>query len=291
MPRVFECFPFFNELDMLEAHLRELSPVVDRFVLVEARQTFTGKAKPLHYAENKARFAKFADRIEHVIVDFPSDLSYMLNSKCYNEAWAREWYQRQQMGRGLREAAPSDLVIVTDVDEIISADALRRALSERRNGDLSVFTMPQYAYFVDRRRPGPDWTLGPRMLEARHFTDGQKVRMTKLHADRKMAGTPLGRLHTRAWNLVNCGISGRVVEIKNAGWHLSSIGSWQKFREKISAYAHFESMESGMYRDESEFIKSVHTETYEVDVSELPDFIRCSPAMFPRMRDCEHMAL
>lgn len=40
--RVFDCFPLFNEIDLLELRLNELWEVVDVFVIVEARQTFTG---------------------------------------------------------------------------------------------------------------------------------------------------------------------------------------------------------------------------------------------------------
>ena len=33
---IFDCFSFFNELDILEIRLNVLAPVVDKFVLVEA---------------------------------------------------------------------------------------------------------------------------------------------------------------------------------------------------------------------------------------------------------------
>ena len=68
-PTVFDCFMFFNELDLLEIRLIELSELVDRFVLVEATRTHTGFQKPLYFADNKSRFASFLDRIIHVIVD------------------------------------------------------------------------------------------------------------------------------------------------------------------------------------------------------------------------------
>ncbi|MBW2533223.1 MAG: glycosyl transferase GT17 family protein, partial [Deltaproteobacteria bacterium] len=42
---IYDCFPFFNELDLLKIRLEELRPVVDRFVLVEATRTFGGAVK------------------------------------------------------------------------------------------------------------------------------------------------------------------------------------------------------------------------------------------------------
>ena len=53
---VYDCFSFFNELDLLEIRLNVLKDVVDKFVLVEATRTHTGRPKPLYYEENKARF-------------------------------------------------------------------------------------------------------------------------------------------------------------------------------------------------------------------------------------------
>ena len=51
--KIYDCFLFFNELDLLEIRLNVLNDYVDYFVLVEATQTFTNKDKPLYYKENK----------------------------------------------------------------------------------------------------------------------------------------------------------------------------------------------------------------------------------------------
>ena len=56
---VYDCFCFFNELDLLEIRLNTLDKVVDRFILVESQLTHSGHSKPLYYANNKHRFSKF----------------------------------------------------------------------------------------------------------------------------------------------------------------------------------------------------------------------------------------
>ncbi len=66
---VYDCFQFFNELDILKIRLNVLAPIVDRFVISEATETFSGLKKPLYYEENKHLFAEFADKIIHVVVD------------------------------------------------------------------------------------------------------------------------------------------------------------------------------------------------------------------------------
>jgi len=116
--RVFDCFTFFNELDVLELRLRELNDLVDRFVLVEGDQTFTGKPKPLIFDQNKDRFERFLPKIAHVkFVDFPVEPV---------SPWTRETLSRQAIMLGLFEAEPNDLVLISDVDEIPKPATLSR---------------------------------------------------------------------------------------------------------------------------------------------------------------------
>ena len=89
---IYDCFTFFNELELLELRLNELAGVVDKFVLVEATQTHTNKPKPLHYHENRARFSAFHDKIIHVIVDDMPQSS---------DPWIPENFQRKCIARGL----------------------------------------------------------------------------------------------------------------------------------------------------------------------------------------------
>src|SRR3954451_4428807 len=97
---IYDCFTFFNELDVLEIRLHVLEEVVDRFVLVEARQTFQRDAKPLYYAENRDRFASFADRIEHVVVEeFPEEAT---------GTWGCEAWQRNAIRLGIADANVGD---------------------------------------------------------------------------------------------------------------------------------------------------------------------------------------
>lgn len=42
---VYDCFTFFNELDLLDVRLNILDEYVDKFVLVEMPCTFQGKKR------------------------------------------------------------------------------------------------------------------------------------------------------------------------------------------------------------------------------------------------------
>lgn len=43
--KIYDCFTFFNELDLLEIRLEELYNYVDYFVIVEANKTHAGEIK------------------------------------------------------------------------------------------------------------------------------------------------------------------------------------------------------------------------------------------------------
>src|SRR5580704_5860153 len=60
---IYDCFTFFDELELLELRLHELGNVVDKFVLVEATKTHSNKSKPLHYQKNRGLFQAFHDQI------------------------------------------------------------------------------------------------------------------------------------------------------------------------------------------------------------------------------------
>jgi beta-1,4-mannosyl-glycoprotein beta-1,4-N-acetylglucosaminyltransferase len=126
--RVFDVIMFNREWEVLELRLHELSPVVDAFIIVESDVSHAGDPKPLHFWDNRARFAPFLDRVVHVVHRGNETTPY-----------ARERAQRVQgFAEGVRRAGVSagDLVIVADGDEIPRAavlDTLRRCGGYPRN--------------------------------------------------------------------------------------------------------------------------------------------------------------
>jgi beta-1,4-mannosyl-glycoprotein beta-1,4-N-acetylglucosaminyltransferase len=164
---IYDCFTFFNELDLLEIRLNELGGVVDRFVLVESPKTFTGIDKPLHYAENKARFAHFHDKIIHVVVDpIPGE----------GKHWEREEQQRNHILKGLETARHDDTVIIGDVDEIPKADVVR---AYQGTNQVLVFQLHHTFYYLNLFFGL--WQNGTRMLRRGRFETPQQARF--MHDD------------------------------------------------------------------------------------------------------------
>lgn len=107
---IVDAFMLRDELDLLEARLVEYGDLVDLFVVVEGEVQFgDGRPKPLHFLRERRRFARWADRIAHVVVraeEFPD-----------GDAWARERYQRNRLAAGFADVADDVTVMVGDVDE------------------------------------------------------------------------------------------------------------------------------------------------------------------------------
>jgi beta-1,4-mannosyl-glycoprotein beta-1,4-N-acetylglucosaminyltransferase len=276
---IFDCFTFFNELDLLEIRLNEMSCIVDKFVLVEATSTFTGQKKPLFFNENKSRYGQFSDKIIHIIVEDMSHVNNEFTKK--SSAWAREYHQRDQILRGLRFADPNDLILVSDVDEIVSAEKLGRALLERHPGSLSIFTLSNHLYYLNRQSiENPDWVLGPRMIEFKYLTSPQKLRMTRIIGSKRITNPLARNLHTRILNYLKSGIPNPITIHPKGGWHFSSVGSWENYRQKVQAFSHEEIKQHGIYLDESVFQKRVSSGTQTVKIDELPVYIQQNQERF-----------
>jgi len=165
---IYDCFMFFNELDLLEIRLSELAGVVDRFVLVESTRTHTNQPKPLYYHENRTRYSQFSSKIVHVVVeDMPSG----------EDAWVRENHQRNCIIRGLSECSDDDTILVSDVDEIP-----RASIVHPTDGITGLGLRLSY-YFLNYVTKAP-WTrsaiLPYRLL--RQMPSVQAVRDTKKFA-------------------------------------------------------------------------------------------------------------
>ena len=220
--RLYDCFPFFNELDLLEIRLQEVSDVVEAFVLVEARQTFSGKPKPLYYEENKDRFADYADKIIHVVIDaFPPSRS----------KWDIEHFQRDELRRGLKDARPDDLILLSDVDEIPRRDVLARIKSDPPpRSEVLCLELRWFFFFVNIEHREKWLRIGPRVMRYARLTSFSGLR-TNVRAPVPGMRDILRWL--RALVAMRRPVKRRVVH--NAGWHFTWLGGVDAVSRKAAS--------------------------------------------------------
>lgn len=226
---IYDCFSFFNELDLLEIRLNVLKDVVDRFVLVEATVTHTGKPKPLYFSESSSRFEEFKDKIIHIVVD---DFSLADSFATERErAWARENIQRNAIVKGLTEAKPDDVVIISDLDEIPSPASIIEAA---KSPGLTRVGMRLYYYFLNYRNYSiPEWRLGTQVLRYSDFVDPMNY-----------AKFRFGQFVLKGVNQVPSAsmirFSGSDRTIRDGGWHFSYLGGVESIKSKLASFAHTE---------------------------------------------------
>lgn len=252
---LIDTFIFFNELDVLEIRLETLAPHVDRFVLVEADTTFQGQPKPLHFAENAQRFAKFRDKITHVIV---SDLPQQATP------FEREFFQRDAILRGL-EGLPGDtLVLLSDVDEIPKLPLRREPPADARP---LLFRQRFFYYSLDNECT--TLTL-PCTCLSRLDRLGQpsvlRREIVGLHGHMLGGGKDQGKFEI----------------VEDGGWHFSFLGDARNAITKIESFAHDEynlaqfkdvgAIESAMRNGRDLFGREL--QFAPAPLSGLPDYVR-----------------
>jgi len=114
---IYDTFPFFKELDLLDIRLHELYDVVDCFVLLEADRTQSNIPKPFYYHENKDRFKDFWPKI-HYVQDTNTTRFHKDNYEV-----AIDLANRNMLIDDL-SLHDDDVLIINDADQIIRASAI-----------------------------------------------------------------------------------------------------------------------------------------------------------------------
>jgi beta-1,4-mannosyl-glycoprotein beta-1,4-N-acetylglucosaminyltransferase len=224
--KIFDTFIFFNELDLLELRMNILDDVVDYFVIVEATVTFTGKKKPLYFAENRERFKKWEHKIiHHVTVDDNETFEKYWDGVQYHRSmmendiyklpthWQRECFQRDSAIYALLDpASDDDIIITSDADEIANPKVIKIIDEWFNPNNHYVLRGPVYYYCLNLLCE-TKW-MGPRV---------STMKMLK-----SMGVDKLRQSHPNAWS------------IDDSAWSWSFFGGADHVREKMDAYSHQE---------------------------------------------------
>ncbi|MCI8265963.1 MAG: glycosyl transferase GT17 family protein [Lachnospiraceae bacterium] len=225
---IYDCFQFFNELDILKIRLHVLSPVVDRFVISEATETFSGLKKPLYYEENKAMFAEFEDKIIHVVVeDTPQGGTH-----------ERDTFQKNAVTRGLAGCTDDDIVIFSDLDEIPNPDKIREILQNFQEDKIYHFAQRLFYCYLNMEEVSGSLLSYAGEFEgvARKKWIGTKMLSYKLLREQHLL---LGELRFPERKEIG-------IRVEDGGWHFGYMGGHgekdirKRVQEKVVSAAHQE---------------------------------------------------
>lgn len=242
--KIYDCFTFFNELDLLEIRLETLYRHIDYFVLVEMNKTHAGNEKPFYFEKNKKKFTKYLNKIIHIKITNPPKINPIYNSKnpiaqiiYKNEIfrkitqasgsarWRLEIFQRNQIKRALQNCNDDDIIMVSDVDEIPNPKKFLEMKKKLKENVLRVgFEQDLYFYYLNGST-NVKW-LGTKTCYYKTLKEKFKNSPQKIRINRKFI---------LFWDKDK-----DIYRIKNGGWHFSWIGGTQKIKDKLNSYAHIE---------------------------------------------------
>lgn len=200
-------------MNLLYYRLNLLNDIVDYFVIVEANHTFAGNKKILYYHENKYLFKRFESKIIHIIIDMPyiyPNINYNVN-----EQWLNEYHQRNSINLAFNKLIlnKQDLIIISDLDEIIKPDTLVKL----KNGIIEVndggFSLLQDVYYYNINTKQDELTNSCKMVTYEKYitTTPQEIRC-----------------------------SNPFPNLADDGWHLSYFGDKTFIKNKIKEFSHQE---------------------------------------------------
>ena len=225
---IYDCFQFFNELDMLKIRLNVMSPIVDKFVISEATETFSGLKKPLYYEENKEMFAEFADKIIHVVVDdTPEGYTH-----------DRDTFQKNAVTRGLKDCTDEDIIIFSDLDEIPNPEKIKEILKDFQEDKIYHFAQRLFYCYLNMEEVSGNLLSYAGEFEGveRKKWIGSKMCSYKLLREQNLM---LGELRFPERKEIG-------IRVEDGGWHFGYMGGHgekdikKRVQEKVISAAHQE---------------------------------------------------
>lgn len=210
---IYDCSVFNGEYDLLEIRLALLSPHVDKFIVSEGFETFSGNFKPLWWIErNKDRFDFWEDKIIYnAVMDYSDqEIIDQMNQRPYVDQgpFQRAFYQKESIRKVLEKLSPNDddLIVYGDADEIINPEILAEGIDDK------VYKLRQlaYSYFLNNRS-SEDWR-GTIITKWKNLKNGC--------------------LNDMRANPVNI--------MEHGGWHFTNLGGLEAIKKKLADYDHQE---------------------------------------------------
>lgn len=196
---LIDCTQYFQEDDVFLLRYKELSPYVDKFIVLEARETHRGKPKSIRFAHSHL------PKVEHLILDH-----YPVDGTDDNAASARDWYGRDYLTYHLG-AQPNDWVMISDMDEIPNLESVNWLSTININGYSNVFAFEQYlSYYYINYRADYKW-YGTKLAQRKSFNQLGDIR--RMHKD-------------------------QCVVIPDGGWHASYLNGVTAIQNKLESFCH-----------------------------------------------------
>ena len=235
---------YFDEDLLLDLRLNTLNKHVKKFVITEATYTHNGAKKKLNFDINK--FKKFKDKITYIVVDKqpPNILEFVEGEERHKKGeklilngMARDYFQRENLKRGLTDVLSDDLILISDLDEIPN---LKNFDFRKINNQIVLFEQKMFYYKLNLFYKEYKW-YGTKAVKMKKFLSPQWLRniksknYSKLRLDVFFSKKKYSNLYF----------------IKDGGWHFTCLRTPEELEKKLLNFAHhYDYEESGLKIDD-----------------------------------------
>jgi len=231
---------YFDEDLLLDIRLNTLNNFVKKFIITEATYTHNGTKKKLNFDINN--FSKFKDKITYIVVDkqpknilnlSEDDTKEKRGEKLILNGMARDYFQRENLSRGIKDVDSEDLILISDLDEIPN---LKNLEFKKIQNNIIIFEQKMFYYKLNLFYEDYKW-LGSKAVKRKNFLSPQWIRNIK---GKKY---PKWRLDT----FFSKKKYSNLYFVKNGGWHFTCLRTAEELEKKLLNFAHhYEYEESGL---------------------------------------------
>ena len=231
---------YFDEDLLLDLRLNTLNKFVKKFVITEASYTHNGDKKKLNFDINK--FKKFKDKINYIVVEKQpqnilelkeNDSKDVKGEKLILNGMARDYFQRENIQKGLGNVADEDLVFISDLDEIPNINSLDFS---KIKDNIIIFEQKIFYYKLNLYYQDYNW-YGTKATKRKNFLSPQWLRNIK---SRKYSKLRLDILFSKKKY-------SNLLFVKDGGWHFTCLKTPEELEKKLRNFAHhYEFEESGL---------------------------------------------
>lgn len=231
MKKIYDCFNFFNELDILEMRMNILYEYVDYFVIVESSVSHSGLEKEFVFENNKERFSKFSDKIIFFkVTDTPNNFRNLPETtddtvkliyqfienqtiwfnRDFQIDYGRDFFQKECVRRPLINCNDEDIILISDVDEIPNPEILVNLKDLDLENNRYSLNQMMYYYYLNVFKEST-W-YGTKISKYKNI---KNVSFNEVRNNQSLS-----------------------IRIPNGGWHFSFMGGKEMVKTKLLAYCH-----------------------------------------------------
>ena len=237
---IVDAFTFFNEKELVELRIKYLNDIVDCFLVVEADHTHTGKKKTWNFPEvlnsslknysSKIQYHQMKVDLEKAEVEkdpkYKSLKGVLANA---GRSWKVESMQRNFIKEACKNFSPSDIIIISDLDEIPSKNKLS-FIKSCDFREVAPVAFEQASFHLDCK-----------FLELERWVGSIVVTKELIDKYEPQIFRDLRK---------------RISRFTDAGWSFSSFGGIIRIREKIESFCH-EEYNKQKYKNENHLQKCI----------------------------------